>query len=151
MLKKTTVALCLLTVLVCVGQAQDDSDKSKMKPKPSPVVVTIAKKDAEGNIVENPKQITPKDAPLFCYIDLNEPKPTLIQIQVLNKKVKGLRPNSKFVTLKYKTKQEDGGATFTLKPKDKWATGTYLIKVFLDGNEVESREFVVSVKKAKTS
>ena len=146
MLLKYTAALCMLLGFVCLSVAQTEEKK-----KDSPVKIILGKSDAEGNIVENPKEFFATDIPVFCYVDLVKPKPTLIMIRVTAKKVKGVRPNTPFATLRYRTKKDEIGASFDLKPKGKWKTGTYLIRVFLEGKEVDKREFAITTNKAKTS
>lgn len=147
MIARTTALLLALTVFVCLANGQE----VKKEEDSSPVKVTIAKNAPNGTIIENPEYIGVKDIPVYCYVDLVDPKPSLIRIRVFAKKVVGLRPNSAFVSLKYRLKKEDGGASFKLRPKGKWGIGVYLIKVFLDGKEVEKKEFTIVKEKPKTS
>lgn len=115
----------------------DDSGGALLK-------VTLAKTDAEGNIIEDPAEFKSTDIPLYCYVDLKDDEPVAIKVRFLAVKAKGMRPNSVIVTLQHKTKKGDNGASFHASPNGKWSEGDYAVEVFIDGKLVEKREFRIS-------
>ena len=60
------VLLCSLFALSVHAQfATEDLESSKVKK------ISLAKKDTDGNIVEDLEVFGVKDIPIYCYIDLN--------------------------------------------------------------------------------
>ena len=84
-----------------------------------------------------------KDIMIYCYIDLNINTPTMVRMDFIAVKAKGLRANTKFVSVKYKTKKGANSVSFNASPKKVWASGDYRVDVFLDGKLEDSREFVI--------
>ena len=136
------ISVCLLLAGGVFAQVSTEkSETSKLKK------LSVAREDAAGNIVENPEFFGTKDIPITTYVDLNTDKPTLIKMEFIAVKAKGLRPNSKFFTANYKTKDGETGAVFTTKPKTVWAEGIYRVDVYLDAELAGSREIKIVGKK----
>ncbi len=133
------VSLCLL--LSFSFQAQTAPNKNDEEVKITKL--SLAKKDSQGNIIEDLEVFGTKDIPIYCYIDLNSEKPTLVKMNFIAVKAKGLRPNTKMVVASYKTKKGESGVAFTASPKSIWATGDYRVDVFLNGKLKESKEFKI--------
>ncbi|MEZ5347227.1 MAG: hypothetical protein R2681_16900 [Pyrinomonadaceae bacterium] len=107
------------------------------------VTLTLAKKDAEGNIVEDVKVFSPRDIPIFCYVDLKSPKSVMVKLNFIAVKVKGIRPNTKIISISYKLKDGEDNVTFTGKPEKIWFTGTYRVDILIDEKNTISRSFEV--------
>ncbi len=131
--------LCLMFASHGFAQESNGTDPDNRILK-----VTLAKTDADGNIVEDPSEFTPGDIPIYCYVDLNEDEPASITVRYIAVKAKGLRPNTLIVKLQHKTKQGDTGASFHASPAGKWAEGDYAVEVYIDGQLSETRTFRVS-------
>ncbi len=135
------ISLCLLFALSVQAQTtKEDETEAKV------VKLTLAKEDADGNIIEDPEFFGTKDIPIHCYIDLNAEKPTLVKMRIIAIKAKGLRPNSQVVAVQYKTKNGEYGVSFNASPGKIWAEGDYKVEVYLNGKLAESREFKVTVQ-----
>ena len=133
------VSVCLLlTAGIFAQTAQEKDETSKLKK------LSVAKVDADGNITENPEFFSVKDIPITTYVDLETDKPTMIRMEFIAVKAKGLRPNTKFFTARYKTKDGETGAVFTTKPKTLWAEGDYRVDIYLDTDLAGSREFKIA-------
>ena len=140
------VLLCLLFTLSVKTQTTSEVEKTEQEIE----TFILAKENSEGNIIEDIEILGIKDIPLHCYIDLTLSKPTLIKIKVIAVKVKRLRKNSKVIALQYKTKNDENGAAFSIKPSGKfWNEGNYRIEVYLDKKLAESKNFAVKKSKSK--
>lgn len=131
------IIFCLALVVGVQAQTAENEDEAKVTK------LTLAKKDADENIVENPESFNPKDIPIICYIDLNTDKPTLVKMKLVAFKAKGLRLNSQVIAVQYKTKDGENGVTFDASPKTVWAEGDYKVEIYLNGKLAESLDFRV--------
>lgn len=138
-MKKTITVLIVCLALVCVAQAQNTEEKQS-----SVKLVTLAKNDPGGFIVEEPALFHPKDIPILCYVDLNHDNPTLIQVKYVAVKAKGIRPNTIVMTAQYQTRKGETGAAFDGKPTKDWAIGDYRVDVYINKILKEKREFMIS-------
>ncbi len=109
--------------------------------------LTLAKKDSEGNIAEDLEVFGTKDIPIYCYIDLTSDKPTLVKMDFIAVKAKGLRPNSRVISVIYKTKSGENAVTFNASPNNTWAVGDYRVDIFLNGKLAESKKFKIELSK----
>ncbi len=140
----------LLAVLVCLlagGAAFAQAPEEGIGEAPRVSKTTLAKKEKDGTIRENPEWFRTTDVPLICYVDLTSDKPTDVSVTVVAAKAVGLRPDSKVTTARYKTRSGENGVTFTVRPDGKWAPGEYRVDVFLDGKLADSLSFLVSDSK----
>ncbi|MCB1026049.1 MAG: hypothetical protein KDB79_16755 [Acidobacteria bacterium] len=115
----------------------NESDKAKA------VTLTLARKDSDGNIDEDIKVFSPKDIPIYCYVDLKSPAPVEVKLNFIAVKVKGIRPNSKIISISYKLKNGEDNVTFTGKPEKNWFTGTYRVDILIENKLVVSKTFEV--------
>ena len=136
------VLVCLFCLANLIAQPEKgEFDKTEKEKKV--IKLALAREDKDGNIEENPEVFSPTDIPIFCYVDLNTTDPTLVKLNFIAVKVKGMRPNSKIISTQYKTKDGEDAVTFTGKPEKKWVIGKYRVDIYLDGKLAEKKEFVV--------
>ncbi len=139
------ILILSLSVFLSIGiQAQTDA---KAETDVEITNLSLAKKDSDGNIIENLEVFSPKDVPIYCYIDLNSEIPTLVKMNVVAVKAKGLRANSQIISVSYKTKKGETGVSFDASPKNIWATGDYRVDILLNGKLNKSKEFKIEDKK----
>ncbi len=139
---KIFVLLSLCFLLAMSIQAQTAPDETEEKAKVTKL--TLGKEDADGNIIENPEVFYAKDIPLYCYIDLNTEKTTMVRMKVVAVKAKGLRPNTQIALVRYKTKDGETGVSFTATPGKLWAEGDYRVEIYLNAELSESKDFKVA-------
>jgi len=140
-----TAILCFCCVIAVSAQ----TEKSEFREDTTENKVTklsLAREDSDGNIEENVEAFSPKDIPIFCYVDLSSAKPTSVQLNFIAVKVKGVRPNSKIISTRYKTKKGENAVTFTGKPKKEWTEGAYRVDILLNGKLAVSKEFLVELE-----
>lgn len=133
------IMLCLLLALSIYPQTTQNEEENAVKV----TKLSLAKKDSDGNIIEDLEIFGTKDIPIYCYIDLSSDKPTLVKMNFIAVKAKGLRPNSNIVTVSYKTKSGENWVSFNASPKSIWAVGDYRVDILLDGKLSESKEFKI--------
>jgi hypothetical protein len=132
--------LCLLAGGAVFGQAPDEG----IGEAPRVAKFTLAKKEKNGTITEDPERFRTTDVPIICYVDLTTDKPTEVKLTIVAVKAVGLRPESKLLTVNYKTEDGENGATFTVRPEGKWAPGLYRAEVYLNGRQSDSVTYTVS-------
>jgi len=108
--------------------------------------LTLARKNSGGDIEEGIEIFSPRDIPIICYVDLASDKPVTVKLNFIAVKVRGVRPNSKIISISYKTKEGEDIVTFTGKPEKQWVLGAYRVDILLDGKLTTSKEFTVSKK-----
>lgn len=134
--------LCLFFVSITFAQTKDLVEIKEQGVEK----ITLARTDKDGNIEEGIEVFGTKDVPIYCYIDLNSHKPTLVKMEFIAVKAKGLRPDTKIVTVSYKTKNGENSISFNASPAKIWAVGDYRVDVFLDGKIAASKEFKIENK-----
>ena len=144
-----SVFLCLLFAAGLIAQPEKIEFK-KSEPKKPKATLSLAKEDADGNITDNVRIFSPKDIPILCYVDLKTAKPVAVKLNFVAVKVKGIRPNSRIISVSYKTKNGEDSVTFTGKPEKVWLAGAYRVDIYLDGKLAMSETFSVEKPKSKT-
>ncbi len=140
-----TAILCFCSSIAISAQTEKNEFR-KDTTENKVTKLSLAREDADGNIEENVEIFSPKDVPIFCYVDLSSSKPTSVQLNFIAVKVKGVRPNSKIISTRYKTKKGENAVTFTGKPEKDWIIGTYRVDILLNGKLAVSKEFAVEIK-----
>jgi hypothetical protein len=132
--------LCLLAGGAVFGQAPgNEPDEGSEVAK-----TTLARKEKDGTITENPEKFRTSDVPILCYVDLKNDRSAEVRLAVIAAKAVGLRPESKVISVSYKTKDGENGVTFTARPEGKWAPGLYRADIYVDGKLSDSVSFTVS-------
>lgn len=131
--------VCLLAVPCALGQT-NGTDGAEEAPE---VSISIAKEEKDGTITEGLESIGPDDVPLICYIDLPTEDPTTVKMVIVAVKAVGLRANSNYIAVSYKTAKGENQVSFNARPASKWPLGSYRVDVFLDGKKAGSQAFEV--------
>ncbi len=130
----------------CVAGAYAQTEKTgftKGADEAKAATLTLARKDSDGNIDEDIKVFSPKDIPIYCYVDLKSSKPVMVKLNFIAVKVKGIRPNTKIISISYKLKDGEDNVTFTGKPEKDWFTGTYRVDILVENELTVSKSFDV--------
>lgn len=134
--------LCLFFASNAFAQGENSGKNNDQSIKK----ISLARTDIEGNIEENIEVFASKDIPIYCYIDLTSDKPTLVKMEFIAVKAKGLRPNKKVVVVSYKTQKGENSVSFDASPAKIWSVGDYRVDIFLDGKLSETKEFKIESK-----
>ncbi len=137
------VVLILFCSALSYSAQNRKTDYVEFEKKPKVSKLSLAREDAEGNIIEGVSSFSPKDIPIYCYVDLNTSKPITVKLDFIAVKVKGMRPNSKLISISYKTKNGEDMVTFTGRPEKTWLVGSYRVDILLNGKAASSKTFEV--------
>ncbi|HUF05451.1 MAG TPA: hypothetical protein VMM38_14925 [Aridibacter sp.] len=136
------IALAALVCLLAVPAALGQNGETNGADAPE-ISISLAKEEKDGTITEGLETIGPNDIPLICYIDLPFDDPTAVKMVIVAVKAVGLRANSTYITVSYKTSKGENQVSFTAKPASKWPAGSYRVDVYLDGKRAGSSEYKV--------
>ncbi len=134
-----TVFLCLFFGFNVFGQA----DQSENNKEIAVEEISLARDDGHGKAGEAANIFTTTDVPIHCFIGLNSMKAATVKMNFVAVKADGLRPETKIVTVSYKTNGNQDGVNFNASPETIWAAGKYRIDIFLDGKLAKSLEFEI--------
>lgn len=119
------------------------------EPKPavvSPVGVEevyLAKDDGKGNAGDVAESFQTNDVPIHCIIQLDSMNPTTVKMNFVAVDVKGVKAETKVVSVSYKTNGKQNSVDFTGKPEKIWTAGNYRIDIFLDDKLIQSKNFEI--------
>ncbi|QQS43112.1 MAG: hypothetical protein IPM63_09355 [Acidobacteriota bacterium] len=131
--------VCLLAVPCALGQTNGNEGADDAPA----ISISIAKEEKDGTIAEGLETIGPNDIPLICYIDLPTDDSTVVKMVIVAVKAVGLRANSNYITVSYKTSEGENQVAFNARPASKWPAGSYRVDVFIDGKKAGSKDFKV--------
>ncbi|MGI8555971.1 MAG: hypothetical protein ACR2LT_06405 [Pyrinomonadaceae bacterium] len=83
------------------------------------------------------------DKILHFRIQLNSRKPAAVKMILVAADVTGLKAETKFVTVSYKTNGKQNIVNFTASPEDAWLAGKYRADIYIDGKLDGKKEFEI--------
>jgi len=122
--------LCLLFALSAFAQKVED--KNTEPQTVSVEEVFLAKDNGEGKVGDVAESFLTTDIPIYCVVQLNSTKPTTVRMNLIAVNVKGVKAESKVITVTYKTNGKQNRVSFTGKPDGAWTAGNYRIDIFID-------------------
>jgi hypothetical protein len=137
------VILCLIFGFNVEGQTNSNENKEVVVEE-----ISLAKDDGKGNVSEATNSFTTTDVPIHCFVGLNSTRSVTVKMIFVAVKSETLRPETKVVTVSYKTNGKQDGVNFNASPETTWAAGAYRVDVFIDGKLSKSLEFEIK-KSAK--
>ena len=115
--------------------------------------IYLAKDDGKGKAGDISGNFTTTDVPIHCVVLLNTDAAATVKMVFVAVSVKNVKPESKVVTVSYKTDGRQNQVNFTGRPDGLWTAGTYRVDIFLDGKAAGNRVFEIEqslVKGEKT-
>lgn len=100
-------------------------------------------KDDGGKAGKAAEIFSTTDIPIYCVIQLDSVKPAIIKMNFVAVKVAGVKPETKVISVSYKTDGSQNRVNFTGKPEGVWIAGSYRIDVFVDGAAAGNKEFEI--------
>lgn len=115
---------------------------------PDPQIVAVeevylAKDNGEGKAGEVSENFLTTDVPIYCVVELNSTKPATVKMNLVAVSVAGVKPESKVITVSYKTNGKQSRVNFTGKPDGVWTAGTYRIDIFVDDKLATGKSFEI--------
>lgn len=118
-----------------VGKTLDASEVTEIR---------LARDDGNGKAVEEAAEsFAPTDIPIHCSVRLASLKAVTVKMDFTAVKVAGVEPETKVVTVSYKTNGKQNRVNFTGSPETLWAAGDYRIDVYVDDKAGGSKSFEI--------
>lgn len=105
--------------------------------------VYLAKDDGEGHAGDSATKFLTTDIPLYCVVELDSVKSATVKMNLVAVSVKGVKAESKVVSVSYKTNGNQSRVNFTGKPEGFWVAGNYRADIFVDGKFIKSQDFEI--------
>ncbi len=104
--------------------------------------IYLAKDEAgkAGAAVENFSTV---DVPIHCVVRLNSAKIVAVKMNFVAEKVSGVKPETKVISVIYKTDGKQNQVNFTGKPDGRWIAGDYRIDIYIDETAAASKRFAI--------
>ena len=112
--------------------------------------IYLTKDDGKGKIGEMSENFATTDVPIHCVVLLNTEVAATVKMIFVAVSVKGVKPESKVVSVSYKTDGTQNQVNFTGKPEGVWTAGTYRVDIYLDGKSAGNRVFEIEPSLVKT-
>ena len=133
------VFLCLFFGFNVFGQADSDENKTEVGVEE----ISLARDDGHGKAGEAARSFATIDVPIHCFVGLNSTKAATVKMNLVAVKADGLRPESKVVSVVYKTNGRQDSVNFDASPEKNWAAGKYRVDILIDGKLAKSLEFEI--------
>lgn len=105
--------------------------------------IFLAKDDGSGNAGDKAENFSPTDIPIYCVVQLDSMKSATVKMNLVAVKVKGVKPETKVITISYKTNGEQSRVSFKGAPAGKWIAGNYRFDIFVDGKPAGEKSFEI--------
>lgn len=105
--------------------------------------IVLMRDDGDGNADEETAIFGQQDVPIHCQINLDSFTPAIVKMNLVATDVKGLKAESKIVTVSYKTNGEQNIVNFKGSPSDVWLAGKYRVDIFVNDKLAGNKEFEI--------
>lgn len=137
--------VCLLLSFAAFAQTSEIKNKTEIGVEE----ITLSRDDGSGEIGDEAESFLTTDVPIHCSILLNSMESATVKMNLVAVKAAGLKPESKIITVSYKTNGKQNRVNFTVSPEKFWTEGKYRVDIFIDGKISESKEFEITKPAAK--
>ncbi len=142
-----TVFLCLFYSFNVFSQVDSSENNEKIGVEE----ISLARDDGSGEAGETANVFMTTDVPIHCFVRLASVKSVLVKMNFVAVKAGGLKPETKVVTVNYKTNGKGNVVNFNASPETIWAAGAYRIDILIDGKLAKSLEFETKKSPQKIS
>lgn len=105
--------------------------------------IFLAKGDGKGNEGDVAESFTPNDVPIYCIVQLDSLKSATVKMNLVAVKVGGVKPETRVISVSYKTNGEQSRVSFKGAPQGKWVAGNYRFDIFIDGKAAGNKSFEI--------
>jgi hypothetical protein len=138
--------LCCLFAFSAFAQADE---KTQEPQKVSVEQMYLAKDDGEGKVGDVAENFLTTDIPIYCVVMLDSTKPAIVKMNFVAVNVKGVKAETKVLSVNYKTNGKQNRVNFTGKPEGKWTAGNYRIDIFVDNKLAGGQSFEIKKSPAE--
>lgn len=133
------VLLCLFFGFGVFGQSVETQEKIAVKVEN----IALMRDDGEGNPGAETENFKTTDFPVHCQITLDSVKPATVKMNLIAVSVNGLKAETKFLTVSYKTNGEQNIVNFRGAPQNLWLAGKYRVDIYVDDKPAGNKEFTI--------
>jgi hypothetical protein len=130
---------CLLFNLCVFGQADNNGAEKEVGVEE----IYLAKDDGSGQAGETSEKFLTTDIPIYCIIQLDSMKSAIIKMNLVAVDVRGVKPETKVITVSYTTNGKQSRVHFTGSPEGNWVTGNYRIDIFINDKPAGEKTFEI--------
>ncbi len=105
--------------------------------------VYLAKDDGNGVAGDAVEKFQTTDIPIYCVVQLNSVKSATVKMSFVAVAVKGVKTDTKVVSVSYKTDGNQDRVNFTGKPEKAWTAGSYRVDIYIDNKLAHSKTFEI--------
>ncbi len=131
--------LCLTFVFSAFAQEEETKEPQTVSVEE----IYLAKDNGEGKAGDVAESFLTTDIPIYCVVQLNSTKSALVKMNFVAVDVKGVKAETKVLSVNYKTNGKQNRVNFTGKPETVWTAGNYRIDIFIDGKLVTGKTFEI--------
>ncbi len=141
---KTFLPLILVCLLFCSAANAQEADE----PKPVGIEqLYLAKDDGTGKAGDPETDFTATDIPIFCVVVLDSDKSVTVKMNLVVVNVPGVRTETRVVSTRYTTKNNEDRVNFSGNPQGLWIAGKYRVDVYIDDKLVKKQDFEIRIAK----
>ena len=136
----------LFVVFFCLFFSFNNLAQSDLDDKTTEVTVeeiSLARDNGDGKAGETTDKFLTTDFPIHCLIQLNSTKSVIVKMILVAIKAEGLKPETKSVSVSYKTNGNQNQVYFNASPDGVWAAGSYRADIYINGKLARSRSFEI--------
>ncbi len=141
------LSFCLFFSLTIFGQPP----AAKVKAAVGIESIVLMRDDGDGNADDEVAIFNQTDVPIHCQIQLDSFIPAIVKMNLIATDVKGLKAESKIITVSYKTNGEQNIVNFKGAPDNVWLAGKYRIDIFVNEKLAGNKEFEIQPGKTPTA
>lgn len=141
------LSVCLFFGLNIFAQ----TDKIETETEIAVEEISLARDDGKGNAGEISDSFLTTNVPIHCFVQLNAAKAVSIKMNLVAVKALNLKPESRIVSVNFKTGDRQDSVNFTASPEKIWSPGDYRVDIFLDGKLARSKIFTITKEISETS
>ena len=100
-------------------------------------------KDKAGEAGETVEGFSTGDVPVHCVVRLDSAKTVTVKMNFVAEKVTGVKPETKVISVSYRTDGKQNQVNFTGRPDGFWIAGEYRIDIYIDDAAAGSKRFEI--------
>lgn len=141
------LSLCLFFSLTAFGQPPEVKEKAVVGIES----IVLMRDDGDGNADDEVAVFNQTDVPIHCQIQLDSFIPAIVKMNLIATDVKGLKAESKIITVSYKTNGKQNIVNFKGAPDNIWLAGKYRMDIFVNEKLAGNKEFEIQANKTSTT
>lgn len=135
--------LLLTFCFLFAASAYAQVDQTKPQNQVNIEEIFLAKDDGSGKAGEKAENFALTDIPIYCVVQLDSMKSATVKMNLVAVKVGGVKPETKVITVSFKTNGEQSRVSFKGAPQGIWVAGDYRFDIFIDDKPVGKKDFEI--------